>query len=84
MPTKIFSIGFQERTQENFFEALKKNDIETVCDVRCFPDAENARYARSSILKELLPKFTSASYTHLPVLAPTPDLLDDYFGKRIN
>lgn len=77
---RVFSIGFENRSSAQLASELNKNKINRLVDVRCFPDDESAGYATGSNLKAGLNGIT---YEHMAVLAPTPELLEDYFEKGL-
>lgn len=78
---KIYSIGFEKRSLEQFIVEIKNHRISKICDVRCFPDAESAGdFCRMNLASEL----TSIKYEVIKCLAPTPELLNDYFEKGIS
>lgn len=79
---KIFSIGFEKRSPDQLLGKLNSNGISRLVDVRCFPDVETAGYAKRDNLKLLLEK-GGIEYLHYPLLAPTPELLKDYFDNGV-
>jgi uncharacterized protein (DUF488 family) len=78
---KIFSIGFENRDFEKLMRDLKKVKVRNLIDVRCFPEAESAGYARGALLTGRLGGIT---YRHMGLLAPTSVILDDYFKKGLS
>lgn len=78
---EIFTIGFTRTTAENFFDRLKEHRIERLLDVRLNNRSQLAGFAKRDDLAYFLRELLGAHYEHEPLLAPTPDILDD-FKKR--
>ena len=78
---KIYTIGFTQKSAEEFFNLIRQNDVRRVVDIRLRPSGQLAGFAR----KEDLPYFLNnladgCEYIHLPALAPTKEILDGYRG----
>jgi len=78
---KIYTIGFTQKSAEQFFERLRQNGVRRVVDIRLRPSGQLAGFAR----KEDLPYFLrsladNCEYLHLAELAPTKEILDGYRG----
>jgi uncharacterized protein (DUF488 family) len=76
---KIYTIGFTHKNARQFFELLRQNKIQRLVDIRLRPSGQLAGFAR----KEDLPYFLDhladgCDYVHLPELAPSKEILDDY------
>ena len=76
---KIYTIGFAQKSAEEFFDLLRRNGVRRVVDIRLRPSGQLAGFAR----KDDLPYFLSnladgCKYIHMPELAPTKDILDGY------
>lgn len=76
---KLYTIGFTQKRAEEFFTLLRQHGIQRLVDIRLNPTGQLAGFAK----KDDLPYFLSnlaggCTYTHMPELAPTKDLLDDY------
>jgi uncharacterized protein (DUF488 family) len=75
---KIFSIGFTKKTAEHFFETLHASGAKRLVDVRLNNVSQLAGFAKKQDLAYFLGKICGMDYVHLPVLAPTQDILDEY------
>lgn len=75
---KLFTIGFTKKSAENFFEALKESGTKRVVDVRLNNVSQLAGFAKRDDLKFFLQEVCGIDYVHLPDLAPTKDILDEY------
>ncbi len=82
--TTVYTIGFTRRTAEDFFETLRAAGIRRLIDVRLRNTSQMAIFARRQDLPWFLEQLCGIEYVHRPLLSPTPELLDDWRGKRIN
>jgi len=78
---EIYSIGFTQKSANQFFGALKAHGIERLLDVRLNNTSQLAGFAKQSDLPYFLREICGAAYEHEPLLAPTQDILDA-FKKR--
>lgn len=78
---KIYTIGFTQKSAEEFFERLRQNGIRRVVDIRLRPSGQLAGFARKDDLPYFLQNLADGcEYLHLAELAPTKEILDDYRG----
>jgi uncharacterized protein (DUF488 family) len=75
---KLFTIGFTRKSAEEFFTALARSGARRVVDVRLNNVSQLAGFAKKQDLSYFLKKICGIEYLHLPILAPTQDMLDDY------
>lgn len=75
---KIYTIGFTKKNASKFFELLRNSGAKKVVDVRLNNVSQLAGFAKRDDLKYFLEKICSIEYVHLPLLAPTQDMLDEY------
>ena len=75
---KIFTIGFTQKTAEQFFSKLKQPGLLRVVDARLNNVSQLAGFTKKNDLKYFLREICHIDYIHLPVLAPTKDILDAY------
>ena len=75
---KVFTIGFTKKNARRFFGLLKTSGAKRVVDVRLNNVSQLAGFAKKDDLKYFLKEICGMGYTHLPELAPTQDMLDDY------
>jgi uncharacterized protein (DUF488 family) len=78
---KVFTIGFTKSSAESFFERLRTSGAVRVVDVRLNNVSQLAGFAKKNDLKYFLRKICEIEYTHLPILAPTQEMLGRYRGK---
>jgi uncharacterized protein (DUF488 family) len=79
----IFTIGFTQKSAEEFFSILKRNGIRRLIDVRLNNSGQLAGFTKSTDLRYFLRELCGADYVHMPELAPTKELLSDYRAKKI-
>ena len=75
---KIFTIGFTQKNAEKFFGLVKSSGAKSVVDVRLNNVSQLAGFAKRDDLKYFLREICDVEYVHLPELAPTQRMLDDY------
>lgn len=78
MAIVIATIGFAGSTAESFFRRLSDAKITCLIDVRLRPDSQLSGFAKARDLAFFLRRLNTCAYQHVPVLAPTADLLDTY------
>lgn len=79
---RLFTIGFTKKSAEQFFETLRNSGAKRVIDVRLNNLSQLAGFTKKADLAYFLEKICGVEYVHLPILAPTRDLLDAYRKER--
>jgi len=79
---EIYTVGFAGKTAEAFFGVLKRAGVRRVADVRLRPNGGLSLFARGTDLPFLLRELCGAEYVHVPLLAPTKEILKDYRKKK--
>lgn len=79
---KIFTIGFTKKTARRFFEMLCSSGAQRIVDVRLNNVSQLAGFAKTDDLAYFAKTICSMDYVHLPVLAPTQEMLDQYKKQR--
>lgn len=80
---EIYTVGFAGKTAEAFFGTLKRAGVRRVVDIRLRPNGGLSLFARGTDLPYFLRELFGAEYIHVPLLAPTKDILSDYRKKKI-
>jgi uncharacterized protein (DUF488 family) len=75
---KLYTIGFTQKSAERFFGLLVEHGVDQVVDIRLKPGGQLSGFAKQDDLAWFLDHLNGASYVHLPELAPSSDILDDY------
>ena len=75
---KLFTIGFTKKNAEKFFGLLRSSGAKRLVDVRLNNVSQLAGFAKKDDLKFFAKEVCGMEYVHLPELAPTQDILDEY------
>lgn len=78
---KLYTIGFTKTTAEHFFDRLKRSGATKLIDVRRNNVSQLSGFAKRDDLKFFAETICAIGYRHVPKLAPTKEILDD-FKKR--
>lgn len=78
MRIRIFTIGFGETSAEKFFTLIESAGVRRVVDVRLNNTSQLAAYSKKEDLRFFLRRIGKIDYLHLPVLAPTQEMLDAF------
>jgi uncharacterized protein (DUF488 family) len=81
---RIYTIGYTKKSAQEFFEALRCNNIEVVIDVRLNNTSQLAGFTKKEDLQYFLKMILNAKYIHEKEFAPTKELLDNYRKGNIN
>jgi uncharacterized protein (DUF488 family) len=79
---RVFTIGFTKKTARRLFELLRDSGAKRVVDVRLNNVSQLAGFAKKDDLAYFLETICGIEYVHLPVLAPTQEMLDEYKKQR--
>jgi uncharacterized protein (DUF488 family) len=75
---RMFTIGFTKKTAEEFFSTLARSGVKHLIDVRLNNVSQLAGFSKKEDLRYFLQAICGIDYAHLPELAPTQFLLDEY------
>lgn len=75
---KLFTIGFTKKPARKFFELLRKSGAKRIVDIRLNNVSQLAGFAKKDDLAYFLKEICGMDYVHLPELAPTQQILDEY------
>ncbi len=78
---KLYTIGFTQKSAETFFTQLKQSGVRTLIDTRLNNRSQLSGFAKQNDLRYFLREIGKIDYLHLPQLAPTQDIFDE-FKKR--
>jgi uncharacterized protein (DUF488 family) len=79
----IYTIGFTQKSAEQFFGILKAAGIRRLVDIRLKGQSQLAGFTKQSDLPYFLRELCGIAYHHEPLLTPTKELLADYRAGRI-
>jgi uncharacterized protein (DUF488 family) len=74
----MFTIGFTKKSAKRFFELLRASGAKRLVDVRLNNVSQLAGFAKKDDLAYFLREICGMDYVHLPALAPTQEMLDQY------
>jgi hypothetical protein len=76
---KLYTIGFTQKSAQEFFERLRDNGVQQLIDIRIHPNGQLSGFARQEDLPYFLHELAvRCQYLYLPVLAPTEEMMKDY------
>jgi len=75
---KVFTIGFTKKSAREFFGKLRRPGLARLLDVRLNNVSQLAGFSKRDDLLFFCEAILSAPYVHLPELAPTQVMLDEY------
>jgi uncharacterized protein (DUF488 family) len=78
----IFTIGFTRKSAETFFTRLKDAGVRRLVDVRLNNTSQLAGFTKRDDLQFFTRAICDIDYVHLPVLAPTPEILAPYKNQK--
>ena len=78
---KVFTIGFTKKSAREFFTLLERAGVKRIVDVRLNNISQLAGFAKKDDLQFFLERL-GIGYLHLPILAPTQDMLDAYKKEK--
>jgi uncharacterized protein (DUF488 family) len=81
---KLYTIGFTQRSAEDFFDTLKRAAITRLIDVRLNNVSQLAGYSKKDDLRYFLRSICGADYHHELTLAPTKEMLDAYRAGKVD
>lgn len=79
---RIFTIGFTKKSAETFFEKLKSAGVRRLLDVRLNNVSQLAGFTKKEDLRYFTKAICHIEYVHLPMLAPTAEILDPYKKQK--
>jgi uncharacterized protein (DUF488 family) len=81
---KVFTIGFTEKSAQDFFSLLKNSSVKQIFDVRLNNVSQLSGFAKKNDLKFFLKNLCDIEYVALPELAPESKMLKQYREKSIS
>lgn len=76
---KIYTIGFTQKSAQQFFSLLREHGVQQLIDIRIHPQGQLSGFARQEDLPYFLHELAGKCiYLYLPVLAPTEEMMKEY------
>lgn len=79
---KLLTIGFTKKPAEAFFIRLSKAGVKRIIDIRLNNVSQLAGFAKRDDLRYFLRALCKIDYIHLPELAPTKEIMDNFKKKK--
>lgn len=79
---QVYTMGFTQKSAEDFFNLIKNNSVEMLIDIRLNNQSQLAGFTKGRDLAFFLRKICKCSYSHEILFAPTKTILDNY-KKRV-
>ena len=79
---KLYTIGFMQKSAQQFFKLLQTNGVQCLVDIRLHPDGQLAGFTKKEDLRYFLKELIGCDYRHLPNLAPTDEILKGYRADK--
>ena len=80
----LYTIGFTKKNAQAFFSKLKKAGVTKLIDIRLNNVSQLAGFAKRDDLSYFLRQICDCDYKHMPLFAPTKEILDAYKRKLID
>lgn len=80
---KLFTIGFTEKSAEQFFNLLRNNNIKKIVDIRLNNVSQLAGFAKGTDLKFFAKEICKIDYEHNIDFALTKEILSRYRDKKM-
>ena len=78
----LFTIGFTKKPAEAFFGRLSRAGVKRIIDIRLNNVSQLAGFAKRDDLRYFLKAIGGIDYIHLPELAPTQEIMDNFKKKK--
>jgi uncharacterized protein (DUF488 family) len=80
----LYTIGFTKKNAQAFFSKLQKAGVTKLIDIRLNNVSQLAGFAKRADLIFFLRELCDCDYKHMPIFAPTKEILDAYKKKQID
>jgi len=81
---RLWTIGFTKTSAKAFFGNLRESGATRLIDVRLNNVSQLSGFAKKNDLAYFLRELAGMEYEHLPILAPTAEMLDGYRKRQLN
>lgn len=79
----LYTIGFTQKSAQQFFKLIKENEIELLLDIRLNNTSQLAGFSKGNDLEYFLKELCNCDYKHALEFAPTENILNAYKKKEI-
>ena len=81
--SNLYTIGYTEKSAQQFFNLLKVSTANKLIDIRLHNTSQLAGFTKKADLIFFLKTILNWEYLEAAILAPTKDILADYKHKKI-
>jgi uncharacterized protein (DUF488 family) len=81
---RLFTIGFAKKSAQLFFSKIQIAGVVKLIDIRLNNVSQLAGFTKRDDLIYFLRVICNCDYSHMPIFAPTKDILDAYKEKEID
>ena len=81
---KVYTIGFTQKHAEEFYEKIKKANIDLLIDIRLNNTSQLASFSKYPDIVYFLEKLCNVKYCHDIRLSPTEALLKNYKSGNVS
>jgi len=81
---RLFTIGFTKKSAQSFFSKIQIAGVTKLIDIRLNNVSQLAGFTKRDDLVYFLRVICNCNYSHMPMFAPTKDILDAYKGNKID
>ena len=75
---KLYTIGFTQKSAQEFFKRLREHGVQRLIDIRISPHGQLSGFARQGDLPYFLDELADhCEYVYLPILAPTKEMMKE-------
>lgn len=75
---QLYTIGFTQKSAEQFFNLLKSNHVNVLVDIRLHPDSQLSGFAKARDLPYFLRELIGCDFRAQRLMSPTEDILKQY------
>jgi uncharacterized protein (DUF488 family) len=82
MKSRLYTIGFTQKSAEEFFGLLQSAGVRKLVDVRENRVGQLSGFAKYPDIAYFLARLLGIEYVHEPIFAPTPEIRDHYQATK--
>jgi uncharacterized protein (DUF488 family) len=80
---KLYTMGYTQKTAETFFNLVNNAGIKRLVDIRLHNNSQLTGFTKQNNLKYFLERLSDCDYCHIPLMAPSKDIFDDYMKNGL-
>jgi uncharacterized protein (DUF488 family) len=75
---KIYTLGFTQKSAENFFKILRRSGVKNLLDIRISKDSQLAGYTKRKDLPYFLKNLVNIEYHDMSILSPELSMMREF------